>query len=499
MIRPTITQLSLAFALAAGGIASLASAARPAWAQTAEFDDTEAQLRVRQAATAAGTAARKVESLRQELEAERHKVVQTEGERELNQAAVKALEQELVAAEARKREQDAALAAAQDARTKGVAAEAERRQRENALRPQAPPPPPVASTPPPPATTPPTPPPPAGGPSEALELAAWNSVATSPNPAMIEAFLTQFPRSVFAPMARVRLDELKAQGTVEAARRGEAESRRLAEEEARRKAEAGAAARRDGERDEAALRLGDRDRQRIQVALTALGFNTAGTDGVLGPRSREMIAAWQKARNQPATGFVTAAQQQQLQTEAAPALAKHEEEQKRLEEDRKKAEAEARAKAQMAAVASPAPAAPPAQAATSAPAPAPAPAAPPARVETKPAPQQALAAPSGGGSAPGFDGTYSGMVTYSNGTYQRLSITVVNGVGTGSITNPRCGKIGLTLKIEANGSASMRIDGYDARCMSTLNTHPVTVVANQLKAGWQTGMAGRAELSLTRQ
>ena len=47
------------------------------------------------------------------------------------------------------------------------------------------------------------------------------------------------------------------------------------------------------------------ERQRLQVALTSLGFDTRGNDGVFGPRSREMVAAWQKARNEPPTGFLT--------------------------------------------------------------------------------------------------------------------------------------------------------------------------------------------------
>ena len=80
------------------------------------------------------------------------------------------------------------------------------------------------------------------------------------------------------------------------------------------------------------LRLEPADRRRLQVALTSLGFDTRGDDGVFGPRSREMIANWQKARNQPATGFVTKAQQQALLQEAAAALSK-DDEQRKAEED----------------------------------------------------------------------------------------------------------------------------------------------------------------------
>lgn len=56
---------------------------------------------------------------------------------------------------------------------------------------------------------------------------------------------------------------------------------------------------------EAALNLSPADRRRLQAALTVQGFNTWGTDGRFGPRSREMIASWQKARGLPASGFLT--------------------------------------------------------------------------------------------------------------------------------------------------------------------------------------------------
>ena len=84
-----------------------------------------------------------------------------------------------------------------------------------------------------------------------------------------------------------------------------------------------------GEADEAALHLGSTERQRIQVALTSLGFDTHGSDGALGPRSREMIAAWQRARNHPATGYLNAGEAQALLREAQPALQRFDEEQKR--------------------------------------------------------------------------------------------------------------------------------------------------------------------------
>src|SRR5262249_22272670 len=120
--------------------------------------------------------------------------------------------------------------------------------------------------------------------------------------------------------------------------------RQRAEQEARQKAEAEAAARhqaldetqrlRKAEASETGLRLEQADRERLQVALTSLGFDTRGNDGVFGPRSREMISNWQKARNQMPTGFLTATQRQALLREAAPAVSMYDE-QKKAEKEAK--------------------------------------------------------------------------------------------------------------------------------------------------------------------
>ena len=69
---------------------------------------------------------------------------------------------------------------------------------------------------------------------------------------------------------------------------------------------------------EEALQLIAADRQRIQAVLTSLGYDTRGSDGTFGERSREMIAAWQKARGHATTGYLTAAQVPALLREAPP-------------------------------------------------------------------------------------------------------------------------------------------------------------------------------------
>jgi serine/threonine protein kinase len=140
----------------------------------------------------------------------------------------------------------------------------------------------------------------------------------------------------------------------EAKRKADAEAKQKADADAKQKADAEAATQKAAEAAETALKLSLLDRQRLQVALTSLGFNTQGFDGVFGPRSRDMVLGWQKARNQPATGFLTAAQQQALLGEAAPALAKY-------DDDLKKADAAAKARAATAPTPAPAPSPAPVQ------------------------------------------------------------------------------------------------------------------------------------------
>jgi len=75
-----------------------------------------------------------------------------------------------------------------------------------------------------------------------------------------------------------------------------------------------------GQAEEAALRLGVEDRRLVQRALTVQGFDTNGSDGALGPRSREMIAAWQRRHGHAATGYLTAGQHKDLLRDARPLL-----------------------------------------------------------------------------------------------------------------------------------------------------------------------------------
>ena len=86
---------------------------------------------------------------------------------------------------------------------------------------------------------------------------------------------------------------------------------------------------------EAALGLSPYDVERLQVALTAMGFGV-DVDGRLSSDTRAMIAAWQSARGNPATGYFDTEQHKALLREAADAVAKYDGEQKRGKGDMSK-------------------------------------------------------------------------------------------------------------------------------------------------------------------
>jgi peptidoglycan hydrolase-like protein with peptidoglycan-binding domain len=72
---------------------------------------------------------------------------------------------------------------------------------------------------------------------------------------------------------------------------------------------------------EAALGLSRGDWRKLQQSLSALGFDTRGTDGKPGQNTRKAIAAWQSGKRQEATGYLTKLQRDVILSEAQPKLA----------------------------------------------------------------------------------------------------------------------------------------------------------------------------------
>jgi peptidoglycan hydrolase-like protein with peptidoglycan-binding domain len=87
------------------------------------------------------------------------------------------------------------------------------------------------------------------------------------------------------------------------------------------------------EKVEAALNLSEQDRKKVQVALNSLGHPLPTATGVFGPRTRGMIAAWQKAQRLPETGYLTESQVSTLWQQSAPALARYNQVQQKPKHD----------------------------------------------------------------------------------------------------------------------------------------------------------------------
>jgi len=206
-----------------------------------------------------------------------------------------------------------------------------------------------------------------------------------------------------------------------------AEIERAKAEAERQKAEAELKLRTEADAAEKTLRLDQLARERLQLALTSLGFDTRGSDGIFGPRTRDMISAWQKTRKEPPTGFLTAMQQQALAKEAAPALAKL--------DDANKAQEDAKAAKSTTPLAAAAVAASP--------------------VEARPA--TVAAPPSSAGSLSSKptlirDGIYRGGLGLF-GRALSLELRMSNGIGIGTVTHT-CGTAPISLTVDPAGNVT---------------------------------------------
>lgn|GEM_PF-2685022 len=117
-------------------------------------------------------------------------------------------------------------------------------------------------------------------------------------------------------MAAAERDRLQREKDVQAKAAADTAARRAADEETRRNAETA----------ESAQRLQEVDRQRVQIALTSLGYDTRTTSGTWDGRTREMISAWQRATSRPVSGFLPADQMQALLGQASFAIGRFDEE-----------------------------------------------------------------------------------------------------------------------------------------------------------------------------
>ena len=121
---------------------------------------------------------------------------------------------------------------------------------------------------------------------EGADRAAWDVARARDDEGGYVAYLDRFPDGARAREAAERLDALRRDPD-RRAREGEDE-----------------------------LNLGREDRRRIQTALSVLGFDPRGIDGLFGRGTRTAIAEWQRAGGLEATGYLSSDQLARLSEQA---------------------------------------------------------------------------------------------------------------------------------------------------------------------------------------
>lgn len=128
----------------------------------------------------------------------------------------------------------------------------------------------------------------AQAPSEAAETALWDSVKDSRDPAEIQTYLDKFPNGIFAPLARIRLRNLKGGGSA---------------------APGSSAGTQPQQQSTTASALTSESIIReVQDRLYNLNYQIATRNGRMNDQTREAIRQWQSNIKQPVTGDVSVAQ-----------------------------------------------------------------------------------------------------------------------------------------------------------------------------------------------
>ena len=166
------------------------------------------------------------------------------------------------------------------------------------------------------------------------ELLFWETVKDSANAANVQAYLDRWPNGQYAVLARNLLEQLAETAG------GVAPPRDMPARPA-----AAPVPQPDPEGAEAALGLWRSDRRAIQAGLASLGFDPGPADGLFGGRTRAALSAWQAAKGEAATGWLTAAEAGVLKAAGEEALLVLAEREREERAARAEAEAERQARA----------------------------------------------------------------------------------------------------------------------------------------------------------
>ncbi len=167
----------------------------------------------------------------------------------------------------------------------------------------------------------------AQGPSRwAIEQRFWDEASRHNTVPHYEAYLQQFPNGKFASIAHLNIDSLKAKSPAAAPSEGSQVRTAIAIPESVKTTPGTVLS-------ENAMSMNTTQRIDMQLRLTALGYDTGGTKGSIGPMTRAAIGGWQKANGIIETQMLTAEQLHYLKLQTEPMMAAIHE-RRRLEAER---------------------------------------------------------------------------------------------------------------------------------------------------------------------
>ena len=168
---------------------------------------------------------------------------------------------------------------------------------------------------------------------EAERLAAerefWISVKDSGSAAELRAYIDRYPDGTYALLARSRLKQLEEaaeppSGSGADAPAATEEPEVHAAQAALETAQSVSALRPSPEDKETALGLTRAERRSIQMGLASLGFDPGPADGLFGRGTRAALSAWQSAKGETATGWLTESEARALKAAGEQAEAEAE-------------------------------------------------------------------------------------------------------------------------------------------------------------------------------
>ena len=152
----------------------------------------------------------------------------------------------------------------------------------------------------------------------AAEQEFWVLVKETEAPSDLEAYLEQYPDGVYAPVARVRLAQLRRERRAQQAVASSALTQPRRKEHPLRlhPYRLPRPLRRlphpSPEDVESSLGLGRGARRMVQAGLASLGYEPGPADGLFGVRTREAIRRYQGEKGFEATGYLRAEESQTL-------------------------------------------------------------------------------------------------------------------------------------------------------------------------------------------